>query len=324
MNPKISIIIPTYNSASIIENCINSILNQTYKNMEIIIIDDGSTDNTKNHLKKYESLKQVKLLYQENSGVSVSRNKGIEISTGEYITFLDSDDYYEKNHIQNLVDSINKTNSDIAISLYFIFTKNEIIKPKLLEINEDITYSFKDIYHLLKKNNLLNQPWNKLYKKEMIKKFFDKDISIGEDVDFILKNIDSNTKFSFVNKPSYYYNRGMDNSLTSNYKLYFDTFQKETEKIQIYLNSLGITNEFIARQYAVRELWNYLFEDFITKNNLKERYLYLSSNKQLLSYLKQMKKIDKKCYLYSSILRTKSYALVKFSMYLLKLLKSKS
>lgn len=107
---KISIIIPTYNSAIYLNRCIKSILNQTYKNIEIIIVDDGSNDETENFVKEnYYDLKNVKYIKQHNSGVSVARNKGIKIANGKFIFFIDADDTIDKFAIENLIKEYDDT-----------------------------------------------------------------------------------------------------------------------------------------------------------------------------------------------------------------------
>ena len=95
MKFDVSIIVPVYNGEKYVERCIENLINQTYKNIEIILINDGSTDNTENVLKKYDKYNHVKIINQTNSGVSHSRNVGIENANGEYIWCVDSDDYVE-------------------------------------------------------------------------------------------------------------------------------------------------------------------------------------------------------------------------------------
>lgn len=101
-NPKVSVIIPTYNRANSIDQSIQSVLNQTYKNIELIIIDDGSTDSTQKNLKKYD--RQLKIVCQENRGPASARNHGVSLSSGEIIAFLDSDDTWNSTKIENQVE----------------------------------------------------------------------------------------------------------------------------------------------------------------------------------------------------------------------------
>lgn len=102
---KISIVVPVYNSEDTIKRTIDSILNQTYSNLEIVIIDDGSTDNSKNIIMQYDSNK-INYYYQNNSGVSSARNLGVKLSRGNYIAFLDADDFWEDNFIERCIEAI--------------------------------------------------------------------------------------------------------------------------------------------------------------------------------------------------------------------------
>ena len=135
---NITTIIPTYNRAEFLIKTINSVLNQTIKPNEIIVVDDGSCDNTKDILKEFILKNQIKYIYQENKGVSSARNKGIENSKGEWITFLDSDDIWEKDKIEQQIEFHNK-NKDILFSYtgeLWLFN-NKIIKQKKHQQKKD-------------------------------------------------------------------------------------------------------------------------------------------------------------------------------------------
>ena len=111
---KITVIIPMYNVEKYIKRCINSIINQKYNNIEIILIDDGSTDNSYNIAHNYEiNDPRIKVIKKENEGVSSSRNIGIQIATGDYITFIDADDYIKKNTFYKINNIIKKQKCDI-------------------------------------------------------------------------------------------------------------------------------------------------------------------------------------------------------------------
>src|SRR5699024_7704751 len=111
---KVSIIIPAYNVEDYIEQCIKSVIQQSYSNIEIIVINDGSTDGTRKIIEKYiENNENLVLKNQDNQGQSAARNKGIELSKGEYIMFLDSDDYLSTNTVKNLVSNIEKYEPDL-------------------------------------------------------------------------------------------------------------------------------------------------------------------------------------------------------------------
>ena len=115
--PKISVIIPIYNSEKHLKECVESVLNQTFKNFEIILVDDGSSDASANICDVFaEKHSFVKVVHKENQGVSKARNVGIGISSGEYITFLDSDDYLEKNFFQKGYSLVKENNCDLYVS----------------------------------------------------------------------------------------------------------------------------------------------------------------------------------------------------------------
>ena len=136
INKKVSIIVPVYNSEKTILRCLDSILNQTYKNIEIIIVDDGSTDNSYNLIKsRLNNDHRIKLIKKENTGVSDSRNNGLEITTGEYVTFIDSDDWIELNLIEKMVEVLEKENVDIVCCNYYL--NYEDGKQKKIERKEN-------------------------------------------------------------------------------------------------------------------------------------------------------------------------------------------
>ena len=114
---KVSIIVPTYNVENYIEDCLDSLVNQTLQDIEIIVINDGSTDNTLENILKYSTKdKRIKVLYQKNAGPSAARNKGLEAATGEYVAFVDADDWISPNYMENLYREITQNNCDIAVS----------------------------------------------------------------------------------------------------------------------------------------------------------------------------------------------------------------
>ena len=180
---KISVIIPAYNVSKYVKRCILSLLNQTYKNIEIIVINDGSTDNTLEIIKKYD----VKVIDEENSGgASVPRNVGIKHSTGDYITFVDADDYVDKNYIEDMVKLIETKNYDI-IETPLLFEAN--LKDKSLlyteyKLEKKESFDFKNEYF----NNELRYVIGVFYKREVIQDiYFDERVRCYEDNMFNLR-----------------------------------------------------------------------------------------------------------------------------------------
>lgn len=113
---RVSIIVPVYNTKKYIDRCVNSLINQTYNNIEIILVDDGSTDGSSELCEKYKNAdSRIQVLHQKNAGASCARNQGIEIASGDYITFCDSDDYYEKDKIEIQLNNLLEKNTDVSI-----------------------------------------------------------------------------------------------------------------------------------------------------------------------------------------------------------------
>lgn len=201
----ISVIIPVYNNEIYIEQCIQSVLEQSYRNIEIIVINDGSTDNTSIILKKLENIDQrLKVIDSENHGVSHARNLGLKNAKGEGIIFVDSDDYLCKDCIKKSIKYFN--DFDMIMYGYNVIEESKIkkyiYKRKNTFINNDKIYTsivLKDLYW--------NQPWNKLYHKKIIDDnniFFDEDVSVGEDLLFNFEY--SKNMNTFISLPEALYN----------------------------------------------------------------------------------------------------------------------
>ena len=165
---KVSVIIPVYNGERFIEQCLNSVLNQTYENLEIICINDGSTDQSLKKLKEYAAKDdRVVVLSQENKGMSGARNSGMDIATGQYIAFVDCDDYIDVTMIEKLVDIANRTDAEIVITNILLFFEDT------LQIK-----SFRDepLYYSLRKTTFtLNQApemikhvgvWDRIFQRD--------------------------------------------------------------------------------------------------------------------------------------------------------------
>ncbi len=195
-----SIVIPTYNRANMIPVAIESVLAQTYTNWELIIVDDGSTDNTREVVRKYCD-KRIKYYQQENKGRSTARNKGIDISSGSYICLLDDDDYYLEIFLSNFYTEIKKHNHS---SILYMCEQFEHYNEKLIRIRLNKKELLKNPvkYLILKSNNL--QPFV-IPKKILEKEKFDSRFELGEDFHLLVKLL-INCKLIFINKPMCVYN----------------------------------------------------------------------------------------------------------------------
>ncbi len=193
----ISVIVPIYNKDKYIKRCIDSIKKQSFNDFECILVDDGSTDNSANIvLKSIQNDSRFKYIYQKNMGVSSARNTGIKASIGEWICFIDADDFIELDYLEDFMRELNKHNCDV------IFSTNENIKENVVIIQELIS-NFNSWY----KYEIFNPPWGKIYKKALIKTYFHHDLSIGEDllfnINYLLDNQDKKIAFMTSNKYKY-------------------------------------------------------------------------------------------------------------------------
>lgn len=278
--PEISIIIPVYNAEMYLNNCIRSILIQTHTDFELILVDDGSSDQSGNICDKYaEQDFRVKVIHKENGGVSSARNSGLQIAKGKYIMFCDSDDYVEQKWCESLYAIMEKSKVDLAFCAYYM--KDNTLKKvsKAVKFSDEnfLLLEKEELWNLYMKN-LMNMPWNKIYKKEIIEKNnirFDETISYNEDLIFVLDYIKySQKKFGICNIPLYCYIQGIEGSLTRSYvpdlwKIKLRVF----EEFDLLLNQCGITKDSIKKQYYSKWIWGICgaISSELDKNNLKSK-----------------------------------------------------
>ena len=197
--PAISVIIPVYNAQDGIKRCVDSLLNQSFKNFEIILLNDGSKDNSLNILKEYElKYSFVRVIDKQNEGVAVTRNKGILLAEGEYTMFMDNDDFVDSDYIETLYQAIHEKKLDLVIGGYKrVNQDNQII------FSQDIQQSEWSKY-------IIMAPWAKVYRTEFLKtnnlEFFD--YGIGEDIIFNLAAYKTTDKIGLLDYKGYnwYYN----------------------------------------------------------------------------------------------------------------------
>ena len=223
MNIKVSVIIPTYNVENYIEKCLNSIINQTLHEIEVIVINDGSTDKSSkivDEISKKDS--RVKLVNQDNAGVSKARNKGMMLAQGDYITFVDPDDYIEINMLEKLYMTAEKYNCDIVQCNYTI-DNNGKYRPISQDIKPNKVLKEQEIVKYLKngliEGSLATYVWDKIFKRSYLKEHnlkFREDLNMFEDWYFIMDAISYLSKFAFLQDSLYNY-RITSNSLSRKY-----------------------------------------------------------------------------------------------------------
>ncbi len=214
-NPLISLIIPCYNAEGSLQRCLDSVIQQTYSNLEIIIVDDGSTDGTSKIYQTFLNEDQrIKVLKQDNAGVSRARNQGIKSATGEYICFVDADDWVEANYCFELHHLLTSENADIAIIEAAYEDENGTVVFKKAISNEKILEGKRALALLLEDDIIQSHPWGKLYKSSLFKNVdFPVNLKCFEDYSTLFKIFDKAVKVVKSNKALYHYIQH-DNSLS--------------------------------------------------------------------------------------------------------------
>lgn len=236
-NIKVSVIIPVYNVEEYLDRCLDSLINQSFNSIEILTIDDNSSDNSLEILKSYENKdKRIKVFSNKESGVSQARNLGIRNALGKYIMFVDSDDWVDENMIEIMYNKAEEENSDMVMCTY-IREFNNNSKEKIFNLPHITVYENEEVKsNLLRKLvgpvkeelanpeylDALGTVWAKLYRSNVIKgkgiKFVDlREIGSAEDTLFNIYTFINLNKVIFINKPMYHYWRDNPKSITTRY-----------------------------------------------------------------------------------------------------------
>lgn len=212
---KISIILPIYNTREYLEQCIRSILNQTYKNIELICVDDGSTDGSDEIVRKFaENDGRIKLICQENFGESAARNTGLRAATGDIWTFVDCDDWLDEDMYEILITAMEESDSDISAGSWYeeFETYTNPVKNKLEVKNK--TFDNKRLFYYIYRRDeyrAFGYMWNKLYRKECFFDengdliLFDETMKNGGDIIYLAELVSNSRQVVFVDRPFYHY-----------------------------------------------------------------------------------------------------------------------
>lgn len=315
---KVSIIIPMYNSEKYITDCINSVLNQTYKNIEVIIINDGSTDQSLSLCQEF-AIKdsRVNLINIKNSGVSAARNIGIENSTGDFITFVDSDDWIKENMIELAIEKIKEKKADVVMWSFYRNFPNKQVNSSFLPFKEKVFNENKD--HLFlgsiharfgkvteSSGASIGTVWCKLYKAEIIKEnnlLFNPTLTRAQDVIFSMKALNSAEKIYYFDERLYHY-RISNTSTTSGNKFIEDTnkpFDSLLAEFENFINENDFSgnknfyNALHARaiQVLMWHLDHYYFHDqYPNKLRMMRKQIKELINKE--PYKTAIEKVDRK------------------------------
>lgn len=278
MKDLISIIIPVFNSEKTLSRCLDSVLKQTYKNIEIILINDGSTDNSLKICKEYEKKdRRIKVIDKNNEGIATSRNIGIKSSKGKYIGFIDSDDFIESNMYEVLYKNLIKYNADIAICQYTkeknkIEVKNNKSKAIIMDNQEALI-------KLLDDKEINSFVWNKLISKDLLLNITFPDGKVFEDLATMHKIIASAKKVVYDSYIGYHYivnELSITKSISEKMLLdYIDAIHMLVSGIELELKD---SKELISQTYA-KYIVNVLsactkekLENFYNSKKIKQIY----------------------------------------------------
>ncbi len=242
---KISVIVPVYNVEKYLHKCVDSIINQTYKNLEIILVDDGSPDNCPKICDDYvKQDERVKVVHKENAGVSAARNTGIRAATGDYVCFFDGDDFIEKNMVEKMLDAIEKKGCDICVCGYSVDFYDNLDKEETVKIvipwNQPSEQ--KSLIEYEKHLGICGYVWNKLYSVNLLKLLelnFDEEISLYEDLIFNSKAFCEGAKVCFIDNIGYHYIQR----------------QRETLGVKYYDNLVSLSLKAIKARRDILTIW---------------------------------------------------------------------
>ena len=216
--PKVSMIVPVYNTAKYLPKCIESLINQTYKNLEIILVDDGATDDSGKIADDYAKKdSRIVVVHQENGGQSAARNRGLELASGEFVGFVDSDDEVKENFVAELLGSFKPEIAMAVCGIHYKRLKQNAAEDVYINpLRKCKKHETKKAYvlYLLAVDGRMYSSVNKLYRAAEAKKCsFDTSLNFAEDTKFVLDYLKSTSGIpAFVLKPLYIYNFGTENS----------------------------------------------------------------------------------------------------------------
>lgn len=280
---KVSVIIPVYNVEKYLYKCVDSVINQTYKNLEIILVDDGSSDNSPQICDEYaKSDERIKVIHKINEGVSVARNVGISVASGEYVCFFDSDDFVEEDVLEKMLDAIEEKAYDVCVCGYSVDIYNkegekestgEVVPWKQVCENLSLIECEKNL-------GICGYVWNKLYRLQFIKSLklqFDEKISLYEDLIFNSRVFLAGAKVCFLPYAGYHYIQRQRVTLgVKYYENFFDLKQKAIKAKSDVLRVWGV------KEAQIEDFCNGNFIDSVwgTIKNIKKARVSTKEKKQ--------------------------------------------
>lgn len=274
MHPLISVIVPVYNVEEYLDRCINSIVQQTYKNLEIILVNDGSTDNSSIICNEWrEKDFRIKVIHKENGGISSARNCGLKEATGDYIGFVDSDDYIDLDMYNNLIYSALAEDADLVMCDFIQVVDNQDcnIENRFRGV---IEYSRNNLIKEFLLTNIQPFTWNKLYKKNLFDNISFPINKIYEDEFVFYRILHKSKKFIGINYVGYYYCWRSTSIMNENFSnRQFDLIEAVEEVITYIKNYYP--------QYYKLSYYKYLYVNMLLYNKIRKSKKYCEEKKIL-------------------------------------------
>lgn len=299
MGDKISVIVPIYKVEDYLHRCIDSIINQTYTNLEIILVDDGSPDNCPMICDEYaEKDSRIRVVHKKNGGLSDARNAGLDIATGEYIMFIDSDDFVDIEMMESMMRNMIDKNVDMVVcNIKYVYEDREVVKYNQ---SDRILDRYEAMEEYLKDGVVQAVAWNKLYKKSLINNMRYKVGKTNEDEFFTYKVVDKTDKIYYNSRPFYNYIQ-RDSSIMGKYSL------KRLDGVEASYERLNFIKEKYPTLYEKEKktflnLCIYSYQMILKNPNLDKDK---QGRKALNNYIKKIKfnKTELKNYSYKDKLK---------------------
>ena len=280
---KISIIVPIFNSSKFLPKCINSLLAQTYQNIEIILVNDGSTDNSLAICQKFaDADHRIRLVNQENNGIAAARNNGIAHATGDYLCFVDSDDFIDPDYCQSLIDIQKNSGADIVVTSfkYLIDDQyNVLTSPYPEDPQFDGIYTSEQWLSVAFPNmqlNVTNCMWSKLFRRNLFDSVrFPESLIVGEDTSIIWLLYLKANAIAFKNLSKYIYRRHSDEIVNSHNRWNAQLVKVMESKFAL-LSSIGYETSTLIPRFN-----RYL--DLSIKESFSDGNVQVSENNSMLS-----------------------------------------
>lgn len=298
-NLLVSIIIPIYNSEKYLHKCLDSVLNQSFRNFELILVNDGSKDNSAIICVDYEKRdNRIKVIHKQNEGVSKARNIGISVSSGDYIVFIDSDDVVGKDYLKTLLAPIKNYKWDIVIGGYTVIKyndKNEISNSDTIIPNRVGEFKTQgelfDVYLDMSEYGVINSPCSRLLSAGIIKThniMFNDKFKLGEDALFMIEFLQKSNSMKVINETGYLVNRTSTSSLSFSYdRNYNKKFPIQFEQLKNW-KSIQIDITAKAQTNYNKLIVKMLFALITNAINAPDKETYFLERNTILKFLRNI------------------------------------